>query len=44
MGFADKDFRNSQYMQLKTLERHMAAGHLGVDLRWRPLARIARAA
>ena len=44
MGFADKDFRNSQYMRLKTLERHMAAGHLGVDLRWRPLARIARAA
>jgi nucleoside-diphosphate-sugar epimerase len=44
MGFADKDFRNSQYMRLKTLERHMAAGRLGADLRWQPLARIARAA
>jgi nucleoside-diphosphate-sugar epimerase len=44
MGFADKDFRNSQYMRLKTLERHMADGRLGADLRWRPLARIARAA
>ena len=29
MGFADKDFRNSPYMRLKTLERHMAAGRLG---------------
>jgi nucleoside-diphosphate-sugar epimerase len=35
MGFADKDFRSSPYMRLKTLERHMAAGRLGVDLRWR---------
>jgi nucleoside-diphosphate-sugar epimerase len=34
MGFADKDFRNSPYMRLKTLERHMAAGRLGADLRW----------
>ena len=34
MGFADKDFRNSLYMRLKTLERHMAAGRLGPDLRW----------
>jgi nucleoside-diphosphate-sugar epimerase len=44
MGFADRDFRNSQYMRLKTLERHMAAGRLGPDLRWLPLAHIARAA
>ncbi len=36
MGFADKDFRNSPYMRLKTLERHMAAGRLGADLRWAP--------
>ncbi len=36
MGFADKDFRNSPYMRLKTLERHMAAGRLGADLRWLP--------
>ena len=34
MGFADKDFRNSPYMRLETLERHMAAGRLGADLRW----------
>jgi nucleoside-diphosphate-sugar epimerase len=34
MGFADKDFRNSPFMRLKTLERHMAAGRLGADLRW----------
>jgi hypothetical protein len=38
MGFADKNFRNSPYMRLKTLERHMAAGRLGVDLRWTPAA------
>jgi nucleoside-diphosphate-sugar epimerase len=36
MGFADKDFRNSPYVRLKTLERHMAAGRLGRDLRWLP--------
>jgi nucleoside-diphosphate-sugar epimerase len=35
MGFADKDFRSSPYMRLKTLERHMAAERLGTDLRWR---------
>jgi hypothetical protein len=35
MGFADKDFRTSPYMRLKTLQRHMAAGRLGTDLRWR---------
>jgi nucleoside-diphosphate-sugar epimerase len=35
MGFADKDFRSSPYIRLKTLERHMAAGRLGTDLRWR---------
>ncbi len=36
MGFADKDFHNSPYVRLKTLERHMAAGRLGRDLRWLP--------
>jgi nucleoside-diphosphate-sugar epimerase len=35
MDFADKDFRSSPYMRLRTLERHMAAGRLGADLRWR---------
>jgi hypothetical protein len=34
-GFADKDFRASSFMRLKTLEHHMAAGRLGTDLRWR---------
>ncbi|MBV9286409.1 MAG: SDR family oxidoreductase [Hyphomicrobiales bacterium] len=38
MGFADRNFRNSPYMRLKTLERHMAAGWLGADLRWLPAA------
>ena len=39
MGFADTDFRNSPYMRLKTLERHMASGRLAADLRWlRPAA------
>jgi nucleoside-diphosphate-sugar epimerase len=41
MGFADSDFRNSPYMRLKTLERHLAAGRLGTDLRWKsPRARM----
>ena len=35
MGFADKDFRSSPYMRLKTLERHMAAERLDTNLRWR---------
>ena len=34
MRFADKDFRNSPYMRLKTLEGHIAAGRLNADLRW----------
>jgi nucleoside-diphosphate-sugar epimerase len=34
MGFADKEFRNSQFMRLKTLERLMASGRLAPDLRW----------
>jgi hypothetical protein len=36
MGFADEDFRNSPSVRLKMLERHMAAGRLGRDLRWLP--------
>jgi hypothetical protein len=35
IDFADKDFRASPFMRLKTLERHMATGRLGSDLRWR---------
>jgi nucleoside-diphosphate-sugar epimerase len=38
MGFADKDFRNSHYMRLKTLQRHIASGRLAADLRWLPAA------
>ncbi|MFD2676336.1 NAD-dependent epimerase/dehydratase family protein [Camelimonas lactis] len=34
MAFADKDFRNSQFMRLKTLESLMSADRLGMDLRW----------
>ena len=34
MGFADADFRNSQFMRLKTLERHIEQGRLQADLRW----------
>jgi nucleoside-diphosphate-sugar epimerase len=37
IGFADKDFRTSTLTRLKALERHIAAGRLGPDLRWRPL-------
>lgn len=34
IGFVDKDFRNSPYVRLKTIERHIEAGRLGPDLRW----------
>lgn len=34
MGFNDPDFRNSPFIRLKTLERHMAAGRINMDLRW----------
>jgi nucleoside-diphosphate-sugar epimerase len=44
MGFADKDFRNSAYMRLKTLERHIAAGRACPDLRWLHRAQRAKAA
>jgi nucleoside-diphosphate-sugar epimerase len=40
MGFADRDFRNSAYIRLKTLEHHIAAGRLGSDLRWAPQQQI----
>jgi nucleoside-diphosphate-sugar epimerase len=35
MQFADRDFRNSPFMRLNTLRRHMAAGRLDGELRWR---------
>jgi nucleoside-diphosphate-sugar epimerase len=34
MGFADRDFRNSQHIRLKVLERHIASGWLLPSLRW----------
>lgn len=34
MGFADREFRNSQNMRLKVLEAHLAAGRLTPQLRW----------
>jgi nucleoside-diphosphate-sugar epimerase len=34
IGFADRDFRSSQQIRLKVLDRHMEAGRLGEDLRW----------
>jgi len=35
MAFADKDFRNSDFMRLKMLEKHRAEGRLDAHLRWR---------
>jgi len=34
MGFADRNFRNSQQIRLKVLEDHIAAGRLLPSLRW----------
>jgi nucleoside-diphosphate-sugar epimerase len=34
MGFADRDFRNSQHIRLKVLDRHIASGWLLRTLRW----------
>ena len=34
MSFKDKDFRNSPFVRLKTLNRHIASGRLCPDLRW----------
>jgi nucleoside-diphosphate-sugar epimerase len=33
-GFADADFRNSPYIRLKMLNRHIVTGRLSRDLRW----------
>lgn len=35
MNFRDASFRNSQFMRLKVLEKHMAEGRLDEKLRWR---------
>jgi nucleoside-diphosphate-sugar epimerase len=34
IGFNDKNFRASQFMRLKVLERHLASGNLDQQLRW----------
>jgi nucleoside-diphosphate-sugar epimerase len=34
MAFTDKDFRNSPYIRLKTIEGHVNSGRLNSDLRW----------
>lgn len=34
MGFSDANFRSSQFMRLKVLEKHLADGRLNADLRW----------
>lgn len=34
MGFKDKNFRQSDFMRLKMLQRHMKEGRLDEDLRW----------
>ncbi len=36
MGFADAEFRQSQFMRLKMLEAHQNAGRLTSALRWAP--------
>jgi UDP-glucose 4-epimerase len=34
MGFHDEEFRASQLIRLRVLDRHIAAGRLAADLRW----------
>jgi nucleoside-diphosphate-sugar epimerase len=38
MGFADTDFRQSQLIRLKVLERHINEGRLSTDLKWQSAA------
>jgi nucleoside-diphosphate-sugar epimerase len=42
MGFSDKNFRDSQLMRLRVLERHIAEGRLLSDLRWARRAAVVR--
>jgi nucleoside-diphosphate-sugar epimerase len=35
MNFVDKHFRQSPFMRLNTLRKHMTEGRLGKDLRWK---------
>lgn len=34
VGFADRNFRNSDWIRLQVLDRHIASGRLASDLRW----------
>ncbi len=39
ISFADSNFRQSQLIRLKVLERHIEQGRLDEDLSWRPAAK-----
>jgi nucleoside-diphosphate-sugar epimerase len=34
IGFSDLDFRNSQAIRLRVLDRHLSEGRLSADIRW----------
>lgn len=38
--FTDTDFRNSDQIRLRALERHIASGHLSLDLRWKNPSKV----
>jgi nucleoside-diphosphate-sugar epimerase len=38
MRFSDSNFRSSQYMRLKTLEKHIANNRLNKELRWNDMS------
>jgi nucleoside-diphosphate-sugar epimerase len=39
MHFADRDFRNTEYMRLKVLDNHISKGRMQADLRWTAAAK-----
>jgi nucleoside-diphosphate-sugar epimerase len=40
MRFSDSNFRNSQYMRLKTLEKHVANNRLNQELQWNDMNHV----
>jgi nucleoside-diphosphate-sugar epimerase len=40
MRFSDSNFRTSQYMRLKTLEKHIANNRLNQELRWNDMSHV----
>jgi len=42
MRFSDSNFRNSQYMRLKTLEKHIVSNRLSPELRWNDMTHVKR--